>query len=198
MAHPPAAQPQHTRGQAICAWLVFATAFSTAATTTRAADAASSITPSSVFAQAGFARGAQSYAIGLTWDWSRKSELRWGTATGYWESSMGQWRARQAPEGHANALVTQIGLTPAVRLHPNGWYPGWFLELGIGANVLFPIYRSSDKSFSTAFNFGDHIAVGRRRGNREFALRVQHFSNAGIKHPNPGEDFLQLRYSVRY
>jgi hypothetical protein len=26
-------------------------------------------------------------------------------------------------------------------------------------------------------------------------LRLQHFSNAGIKKPNPGEDFLQLRLS---
>ena len=29
----------------------------------------------------------------------------------------------------------------------------------------------------------------------ELALRLQHFSNAGIKHPNPGENFVQLRYA---
>ena len=28
------------------------------------------------------------------------------------------------------------------------------------------------------------------------AVRLQHFSNAGISHPNPGEKFLQLRYSL--
>ena len=33
------------------------------------------------------------------------------------------------------------------------------------------------------------------RKDQEIALRVQHFSNAGIKHPNPGEYFVQLRYS---
>jgi hypothetical protein len=30
----------------------------------------------------------------------------------------------------------------------------------------------------------------------EVALRVEHFSNAGISHPNPGENFLQLRLSA--
>jgi lipid A 3-O-deacylase len=27
---------------------------------------------------------------------------------------------------------------------------------------------------------------------------VQHFSNAGIKKPNPGETFLRLRYAYRF
>jgi hypothetical protein len=51
--------------------------------------------------------------------------------------------------------------------------------------------------FSTRFNFGDHLAVGLRfgpRGEHGVALRLQHFSNGGIEKPNPGEDFLQLRY----
>ena len=50
------------------------------------------------------------------------------------------------------------------------------------------------------FNFGDHLAVGRSFGvqrEHELALRVQHFSNGGIKEPNPGETFLQLRYVYR-
>ena len=72
------------------------------------------------------------------------------------------------------------------------------MEVGIGANLLFPIYQTHDKRFSTAFNFGDHLAIGYRHGNREFALRLQHFSNAGIKYPNPGEDFIQLRYAFHY
>jgi lipid A 3-O-deacylase len=45
------------------------------------------------------------------------------------------------------------------------------------------------------------VAIGRRFGaskEHEVMLRLQHFSNAGIKHPNPGEDFLQLRYAWHY
>jgi hypothetical protein len=32
----------------------------------------------------------------------------------------------------------------------------------------------------------------------EIALRVQHYSNGGIKQPNPGINFLQLRYAHRF
>jgi lipid A 3-O-deacylase len=101
----------------------------------------------------------------------------------------------------SSAWVTQAGVTPVVRWHPPSWGGDWYVEGGIGANLLLPIYRSRDKRFSTAFNFGDHIAIGRRFGpsrQHEMALRIQHFSNAGIKDPNPGEDFVQLRYSHRY
>ena len=63
------------------------------------------------------------------------------------------------------------------------------------------MYRSADKRFSTKFNFGDHLAVGRTfgdRGQHDVGLRFQHFSHAGIKEPNPGENFLQLRYARRF
>jgi hypothetical protein len=159
------------------------------------------LTPSALFAQAGFAKDARAYVVGATWNWAWTADLGWGTATGYWESSLGRWKGQADPEGHTTALVTQFGLTPVVRVHPSKRSPPWFIEAGIGANLLFPVYRSRDKSFSTTFNFGDHLALGRTFGARdehELALRVQHFSNAGIKHPNPGENFLQLRYACRF
>jgi len=59
------------------------------------------------------------------------------------------------------------------------------------------VYRHSDKHFSTSFNFGDHVGVGYSFGaakKNEIALRLEHFSNAGIKHPNPGQNFVELRY----
>jgi hypothetical protein len=70
-----------------------------------------------------------------------------------------------------------------------------------GAALLVPIFRTTDKQFSTAFNFGDHIAVGMQFGEgglHEVSLRLQHFSSACIKEPNPGENFVQLRYGMRY
>jgi hypothetical protein len=101
----------------------------------------------------------------------------------------------------SSAWITQLGATPVLRWSMAESQSGWFVEAGIGANVLLPVYRSSDKSFSTAFNFGDHVSVGRtfgERGRHELALRAQHFSNAGIKQPNPGVNFVQLRYSWRW
>jgi lipid A 3-O-deacylase len=43
--------------------------------------------------------------------------------------------------------------------------------------------------------------VGRSFGadrRHELSLRVSHFSNCGIETPNPGENFLQLRYATKF
>ena len=152
------------------------------------------------FVQAGVAEEAQMVVVGATRDWNWYRELRIGRLGGYWEASFGRWNSDHAPEG-GSAWVTQLGLTPILRLHPQSWGGRWFVEAGIGANVLLPVYSSGTKQFSTTFNFGDHLAIGWQFGENaehEFALRIQHFSNAGIKKPNPGENFLQIRYSRRF
>lgn len=157
--------------------------------------------PQSVFVQGGIARDAKTLALGATWASAWQRPLGGGLATIYWEASFGRWEAERDDGSSSSAWITQLGITPVLRWLPGGSERSWFLEGGIGANVLLPVYRSRDKRFSTAFNFGDHIAVGRRfgeNGEHEIALRLQHFSNAGIKHPNPGEDFLQLRYARRF
>jgi lipid A 3-O-deacylase len=152
-------------------------------------------TPDTVFVQAGVAaKETQMLVVGATRDWAWEKELSFGRATGYWELAVGRWHS----EGKGSQWVAQVGLTPVLRIYPHRWNEGWFIEGGIGANLLFPVYHSERKRFSTVFNFGDHIAVGKRFGDKqqhEWALRFQHFSNGGIEEPNPGEDFLQLRYS---
>jgi hypothetical protein len=162
--------------------------------------ARSALVPSSVFLQGGVAEEAQMAIVGATWDWSWYRDFSIGRLGGYWEASIGRWNSDVDHEG-GQAWVTQFGLTPVLRLYPRSWGGRWFVEGGIGFNFLQPIYRSASKRFSTAFNFGDHLAVGRRFGSdgrHEVALRFQHFSNAGIKEPNPGENFLQLRYSLYF
>lgn len=152
-----------------------------------------------MFVQAGIAQDAKTVVAGATWWSAWRTPLAGGEAAIYWEATLGRWSSEPDDSRHGSALVTQIGLTPVLR-----WQPAderFFLEAGIGANLLLPIYRSREKRFSTAFNFGDHIAIGKRLGDanqHEVSLRLQHFSNAGIKEPNPGEDFLQLRYSHRF
>ncbi|HEU0201406.1 MAG TPA: acyloxyacyl hydrolase [Burkholderiaceae bacterium] len=155
------------------------------------------VTPSTAFVQAGMAESTSTLVFGMTWDWPWTFEFKAGAVSGYLEASLGRWRAKgEAGGSSSSAWVTQIGITPVVRFQPDR--SAWFAELGIGANVLTPIYRSRDKRFSTAFNFGDHIAVGRAFGasrQHEISVRFQHFSNAGIRRPNPGEDFVQIRYA---
>jgi lipid A 3-O-deacylase len=60
---------------------------------------------------------------------------------------------------------------------------------------LTRLYRTRETRCSTAFNFGDDLGLcqgSAAGGGWEWSLRFQHFSNAGIERPNPGEDFLQL------
>jgi lipid A 3-O-deacylase len=166
------------------------------------ADAAEGLAPTKLFVQAGAAEDAQMLVAGAVWDWGWHRPQFGGVLTGYWEVSFGRWSSQAGPGGSSSAWVTQLGVTPVLRWHPgSAATSSWFLEAGIGANLLAPIYRNRDKRFSTTFNFGDHVAVGWRLGaeqRHEISLRVQHFSNAGIKQPNPGEDFLQLRYAARF
>lgn len=164
------------------------------------ATAQSAFTPTGFWAQAGIADETQTVSLGLVWDWSWQRTVGRGVISGYWEASIGRWHSNE--DDHSDAYwVTQVGLTPTLRWQPGSWPEGLLLEAGIGLNSLVPIYRSGDKHFSTAFNFGDHIALVKQFGpahRHELALRFQHFSNAGIRQPNPGENFVQLRYTQRF
>ena len=54
-------------------------------------------------------------------------------------------------------------------------------------------------AMSTAFEFADHIGVGYVFNNNfDLGLRLQHYSNAGIKKPNSGENFVVLRGAYRF
>ena len=163
--------------------------------------AADVLTPSKIFLQAGNGDDhARAYIAGVIWDWRWSRQYAFGTLTGYSEAGVGRWTTELEDGGRSSTWSTQVGLTPVLRFVPGTEDSRWFAEIGIGGNVIFPIYQSSDKSFSTRFNFGDHIAFGRfmdAERRNELTLRLQHFSNAGIDHPNPGENFIQLRYSRR-
>ncbi|HIV71378.1 MAG TPA: acyloxyacyl hydrolase [Candidatus Aquabacterium excrementipullorum] len=154
--------------------------------------------PSSVFIQAGHAPASSSIAVGVTWDgpWQRRYAL--GKVTSLWEVSASRWHAQDEAPGQAS-WFTQFSLTPAWRLYPHRWSSGWFVEAGVGISAISPRYRTRTKEFGTVFNFNEHLALGKRLADRhEVSLRVQHVSNAGIKEPNPGETFLQVRYAYAF
>lgn len=146
------------------------------------------------YVQGGVAEDAESLTVGMSRDWRWEKQYRYGHISGQWQGEVARWHSDSQNS-------TQLGVTPAVRWRPNGWDNGWFVEGGIGLNVIFPKYDTRKKEFSTTFNFGDHIAIGKRFGadqQHEWSLRFQHFSNARIKKPNPGENFLQFRYTQRF
>jgi len=119
-------------------------------------------------------------------------ELSGGRLDAVGEFAVAYWSANSSR--HPGNLW-QFSATPFLR-----WWTGekFFIELGIGANG-FSRTRFADKVISTAFQFGDHVGVGWQiTGNSRLGLRYSHFSNAGIKKPNPGLDILQLNYLYQF
>ncbi|MET3516580.1 lipid A 3-O-deacylase [Pseudacidovorax sp. 1753] len=122
-----------------------------------------------------------------------------GPLTLYWDLWASHWQAPR-PDG-SSAGYSQIGATAMWR-HLLG-EPGtpWFVELGLGGTVMDRLYETPRDRFSTAFQFTEVLGVGYRFGERqayELSLRLQHFSNAGIKEPNPGANFVKLRFSMAW
>jgi hypothetical protein len=122
---------------------------------------------------------------------SRSVRIRLGL-----EASMGGWD----PHGANSTLMGDIGFTPIFRIQGAG-PSGPFAEVGAGVHLLSRTQISDSKTFSSAFQFGDRMAIGYRFGDSmdsELAVRFQHYSNAGIKEPNPGINFYMLQYSARF
>lgn len=189
-----------TKRVSACARAMCWLAASSAAVCSKTAGAANLLEPSTVFAQAGVGdQSTQAYLLGASWDWPWQRSVGIGSLGAYFEGAFGRWTTRN-DAAHATAWPTQIDATPVLRFHPVSPLNHWFAEIGVGANYIVPVFRSGHKRFSTEFNFGDHAALGRQfgsRGRQELSLRIEHFSNAGIDHPNPGENFVQLRYAFR-
>lgn len=118
---------------------------------------------------------------------------------GYWDMSLAHWRgSRYRDTSGRSQDIAVLGITPVFRLQSNT-LKGFYAEAGIGAYLLSELYDNDGKRFSTAFQFGDHVGIGYVFGNNlDVGLRIQHFSNAGIKKPNPGVDFATLRISYAF
>lgn len=154
----------------------------------------------SVYVQTAVAtHGNSAWTLGTTQPWQNWRRTLWGSELrGYWDVYVSQWSA----DGNEGRLhTTLIGATPGFRLVPDAGHSRWFLDAGIGATLANRLYRTRYKEFGTRWNFSSHIGVGLALGaQRQHALqlRLQHVSNAGLKHPNPGENFVQLRYTLNF
>jgi lipid A 3-O-deacylase len=117
--------------------------------------------------------------------------------SGYWDVSAAYWRGtayRNVPGQHQNLAV--VGFTPVFRYQRDDRL-GWYVEGGVGANLFSELYNNDDNRLSTAFQFGDHVGVGYVTANKwDLGLKIQHYSNASIKRPNSGANFLVA--SARY
>lgn len=138
-------------------------------------------------------------AVGVTLPWNWSHALGSGQVTGQWDVALGGLSAR--PENRHRRSLAALGAGINLRWRAAQGASPWFVEAGTGLVWHSRHYASDDKYFSTRYNFASHLGVGRNfgpQGRHALAVRLQHISNAGIKKPNPGDNFLQLRYAVAF
>lgn len=143
--------------------------------------------------------GTLSVTAGVAWPWQWTHAWRGGEWTASTELFVSHWSAKQP--GGGRAAFTQVGLAPLFRYRFERGRSPVFAEGGVGVSYIDGLYTTDRKQFSTRFNFYDVVGIGMNfgaHGEHEIGLRFSHVSNAGIKHPNPGENFLQLRYARRF
>ena len=124
--------------------------------------------------------------------------------TAYWDLFYARWRGPQA--NGVERSYDQVGIISMWRYRFDERRSPWFLDYGIGLSYLDGTYskpgsRPGGRTFGSRLNFTSRLGVGRSfgmQGRHEVSLNYQHFSNAGLKRPNPGEDFLQLRYAYKF
>ncbi|MES2017425.1 MAG: acyloxyacyl hydrolase [Pseudomonadota bacterium] len=150
--------------------------------------------------EAGDGHAVRMLRLGVQSNWER----RWWQSNGnhvggYWDLSLAQWRgnAYQGIAGrHQN--VTVIGLSPVLRWQADD-RKGWYLEGGIGANLLSKLYDNDGDYLSTAFQFNDHIGFGYVLATGwDIGVKFDHFSNGGIKKPNSGVNFMLIKVARQF
>ena len=119
--------------------------------------------------------------------------------SGYWDANVAYWRANRwldVPGNHKNLAV--IGITPVFRWEADDKL-GFYADAGIGAALFSSVYRNTHRQLSTAYEFADHVGVGYVFANKwELGVRIQHYSNGGIKHPNGGVNLAVLKAAYHF
>jgi len=139
--------------------------------------------------------------VGVQKNWQKQwfKEGAWHVG-GYWDLSLGYWDNQSAEK--TNSGILDIGLTPTFRLEqndPSAVSP--YLEAAVGVHFLSHSSVSAHREFGSSFQFGDHVGAGIRFGRNhayDLSYRFQHLSNAGIKAPNQGINYNQVRFGVHF
>ncbi len=134
-------------------------------------------------------KGAKIFRIGLI----KNFEHRWnessnGYFSGYYELSSNILDIK-------GKNYVSIALSPVLAIYiKNKNFMPYFV-LGIGGS-LWSSTHIGNKNISTHFQFEDRIGMGIKMKNFNFEIKYIHYSNAGIKDPNPGIDtfFTSITY----
>ena len=121
-----------------------------------------------------------------------------------WSYQGDNWKAKLYPEAEYNHFhysgsergtrdnLNEIGGIAVMRFEYGSSSVKPFAELGLGG-ALFDHTQLGGKNISTSFQFSEHLTLGVDMNNAWWVgAQYSHYSNAGIKKPNPGLDYLQL------
>jgi len=141
------------------------------------------------------------YRVALQWDWGVKWLDTGGWHLGgYWDLSAAYWDNNSTPRD--NSGLADVGFTPVFHFgqdNPSGFSP--YVELAVGAHFLSATSINSQRRFGSSYQFGDRIGAGFRFGDKgeyDLGYSYQHESNAGIKEPNQGINFQQVRLMYHF
>ncbi len=136
----------------------------------------------------------QKIDLGAVWDpgwaWWRVGNWHF-TFVG--ETHAAYWRVRGTDIYRSG--IFEVGVTPIVRFIRSSGSVQPFIEAGAGVRLLSHPAISSRYTLSSAFQFSELAGVGVLFGQRQqyqSGFRYQHVSNASIKEPNPGINFMQI------
>jgi len=149
--------------------------------------------------EGGTGNSSQIARLAAQWDWNQ-AWLPWASrhVNGYWDVSVAQFRMNRYKNTNEEKNLYDIGLTPVFRWEADN-KRGLYLEGGVGVHLMSHLYDNAGRRFSTAFEFGDHLGAGYVFNNGlDLGVRLQHFSNGGIKSPNSGANFAVARVAYRF
>jgi lipid A 3-O-deacylase len=138
---------------------------------------------------------AASAGVGWTWGWRRG--WRDGTFSASTEIFASHWKST----GTQEQSLTLLGALPLLRYSTVLFSWPVFIEGGVGLSVMDRNFETPQKHMGSSWNFYDTLAIGTAIGTErisEVSLRISHLSNAGIRKPNPGENFIQVRVTMHF
>jgi hypothetical protein len=149
-----------------------------------------------VYGQYGQWDSARQAVIGVQSPWPIHYEGdNWTT---YWQGELGEWWTKKDGEHYTSS--TEIALGPVARYFLNERH-SLYAEGVANIGFIGPRYWRDSEQEGTAFDFGGAMAFGYRFGpsfGSEISLRAEHFSNGGLRDPNPGRNFFQIRYAFSF
>ncbi|QXW18446.1 acyloxyacyl hydrolase [Comamonas aquatica] len=135
--------------------------------------------------------------LGTTLPWKNGPwSLGSGQVRGHWDIWLGGWSNKDL--NNHRFTTAALGIGPSLRWRGAQGTSPWFVEAGTGIMATGKRLYNDGQRMGTRFNFASHVGGGMNFGHQrahELSLRLQHASNAGIQNPNPGINFVQLRYA---